>query len=70
MPTTATTQLLDQLKNLAADFDDKQRKDLISSLNGVAISLETPQDAIQRVMYSVRNCLRMQCIYFFRLDTD
>lgn len=46
-------QLLDQLKNLTASFAETQRKDLIQALNNLAMSLETQQDALQRVMYSV-----------------
>jgi hypothetical protein len=50
-------QLLDQLKSLAAGFAETQRKDLVNALYGLAFSLETPQDALQRVMYSVSTSL-------------
>jgi hypothetical protein len=60
-------QLLDQVKELAAGFAQKQRLELIKSLRSLAISLETPQDSLQRVMYSVSTVLqslaRMEVTY-------
>jgi hypothetical protein len=46
--------IIEQIKSLAKDADDITRKTIIDQLREVFISLETAQDAMQRISYSVR----------------
>jgi hypothetical protein len=43
-----------KVKNLAAGADDTQRKELIIALRDLSISLEKPDDSLERIAYSVR----------------
>jgi hypothetical protein len=46
--------IIEQIKPLAKDSDDITRKTIIDQLRDVCISLETAQDAMQRISYTVR----------------
>ena len=45
--------LLDQAKHLADTVSEKERKKLIDGLRELSYSIETPDDTLQRIMYSV-----------------
>jgi demethylsterigmatocystin 6-O-methyltransferase len=45
--------IIEQIKSLANDADDMARKTIMDQLRDVSISLETPQDAMQRICYTV-----------------
>lgn len=46
--------LIEQIKASAKDADDLTRKTIIDQLRDVCMSLETAQDAMQRISYTVR----------------
>lgn len=46
--------IIEQIKALAKDADDLSRKTIIDQLRDVSVSLETAQDAMQRISYTVR----------------
>lgn len=46
--------IANQIKNLASDGDDAERKLILDSLRKVSDAIETPQETMQRLMYLVR----------------
>ena len=46
--------LLSLAKAIAKDADEAGRKKLLDTLRDVAYSIESPEDTIQRIMFSVR----------------
>lgn len=45
--------LISSVQQLAEQADEAQRKKLIDTLNGLALSIESPQDMMQRLLYMV-----------------
>ncbi|KAH8689511.1 O-methyl transferase B [Talaromyces proteolyticus] len=43
--------IVEKVQSLAKNADDKSRKDILDRLRDLSISLETPQDAMQRISY-------------------
>lgn len=43
-------------KTIARNADEAGRKKLLDTLRDVAYSIESPEDTIQRIMFSVRKC--------------
>lgn len=46
--------LISSVQQMAQKADEAQRKRLIDTLNGLALSIESPQDLMQRLLYLVR----------------
>lgn len=46
-------------KAIAKNADEADRKKVLDTLRDVAYSIESPEDTIQRIMFSVRNCGRV-----------
>jgi demethylsterigmatocystin 6-O-methyltransferase len=44
---------VDHVKSISSQADDAGRKKIIDSLRDLAISLESPWDSMQRIMYLV-----------------
>lgn len=45
--------IIDQIKSLAQDADEAGRRKILDGLRDLALSLETPQDTMQRISYLV-----------------
>lgn len=46
--------LISQVKNEASSLDDLGRQKILDGLHNLALSIETPEDSMQRIMFSVR----------------
>jgi demethylsterigmatocystin 6-O-methyltransferase len=60
--------LIAEVKRLAVNADEKSRRQIMDSLHNLAYSIETPQDTIQRIMYSVRVPCRI--LHLLQVCTD
>ena len=45
--------IIEDVKRLASNSDENGRKKLIDSLRELSYSIETPDDTLQRLMYTV-----------------
>jgi demethylsterigmatocystin 6-O-methyltransferase len=45
--------IITQIKSLAQDADEASRRKILDGLRDLALSLETPQDTMQRISYLV-----------------
>lgn len=46
--------LISQVKNEAHSLDDVGRQKILDGLRNLALSIETPEDSLQRIMFLVR----------------
>jgi demethylsterigmatocystin 6-O-methyltransferase len=51
--------LIDQVKRTAAAADETERKKLIDALSDLQLSIESPNDSMQRISYLV--CIVFNC---------
>ena len=51
-------RIAEEVKRLATDSDEASRKRLIDDLREISYSIETPDDTMQRLMYTVSTDFR------------